>query len=475
MALNLKEGTHVEFKRQWSNSARHALSAFANTDGGTIYLGIDDDGSVVGVPNPDEAMRQASQAASDGIRPDIMSCVSIEEEEYENLPVIAVHVQRGTNRPYYLPDKGISPGGIYIRSGSASIPASETAILDMIKITSGYSFENEISVNQELTFIATKNVFKEHEVDFDRSAYKTLGLVNTSDEFTNLAYLLSDQCDAQTYVAKFNGTAKMTFENRLDCSGSLFSQFEQASRFLRQYNTVSSYTGADGYRVEHYDYQPSALREALLNLIIHRDYSYRTSPATISIFDDRIEFLDLGPLPEGITKADIMKGTSAQINPKLAAIFYRLHLVEAYGTGIKKILTAYLGQPDQPDFVLTDHVFKLILPIMNGNKPNIPAIDDLPMKDSNSKTSDNKQPIFPSLASQPQNTTNKKDHRNQTEKRRTLIIEYTKSHGIINRSRAEELTGLSQPGASKLLKRLVEEGTLERIGAGPKTAYKIKG
>ena len=159
MMAELREDQHLEFKRTWVDGAKRSAVAFANTDGGTIYIGIEDNGDVIGVDNIDETMRRATQAISNGIRPDVMSFVSVENENIRNTPVVAVHIQRGARRPYYLADKGIRPTGVYIRSGAASIPASESAIIDMIKQTAGDSFEDAVSLNQELSFAAAQAAF----------------------------------------------------------------------------------------------------------------------------------------------------------------------------------------------------------------------------------------------------------------------------------------------------------------------------
>lgn len=116
------------------------------------------------------------------------------------------------------------------------------------------------------------------------------------------------------------------------------------------------------------DYPEEALREALLNVLVHRDYAYGAS-AQISIFDDRIEFLSIGGLVKGITLSDIMLGTSVTRNERLANIFYRLTLIGAYGAGVPKILKSYKESIMQPKFEVTDNAFKITLPNQNEQTP----------------------------------------------------------------------------------------------------------
>ena len=127
----MREGPTIEFKRQWADGIKKTMVAFANTDGGTIYIGIDDDGAVVGVDDSDSCILKAMQAASNAIRPDITLCTQADIIECENKPVVEIIIQRGTSRPYYLVDKGIRPAGVYVRNGAMTTPATDSAILAM--------------------------------------------------------------------------------------------------------------------------------------------------------------------------------------------------------------------------------------------------------------------------------------------------------------------------------------------------------
>ncbi|WEV69450.1 putative DNA binding domain-containing protein [Bifidobacterium sp. ESL0775] len=443
----LREGLHIAFKREWSDSAKRTLAAFANTDGGTIYVGIDDTGQVTGLANPDETMRQVTQAAANAIRPDIIAFLSVTTETMNGQQIVQAQVSRGTDRPYYLSDKGLRPAGVYIRSGAASIPASETAILDMVRETSGNSFEDAVSLEQRLSFNALRNMFEKHDVPLNDNSYRTLGIINADGLYTNLAWLLSDECTASVKAAKFQGTRKMTISNRYEFTGSLFIQLEQILQFLGPYNRVSSTIGSI-YREDFYDYPPATLREAVLNLLIHRDYTYHDS-ALISVYDDRIEFINFGGLRKGVGKDDIINGLSSKRNPKLANIFYRLHLVEAYGMGIPKIFEMYEGFEKQPTISIASHSFKLILPSQRyeGDETETSAIKDKPISKPPTILDD--------------------DFANRT----NLILTYLQEHPSINRSQTAELTGLSKPAASRLLSSLVDNQTLKRLGKGPSTKY----
>ena len=187
------EDKNTEFKREYVDDIKKALVAFANTDGGVVYIGIADDGSVIGVNDVDAAMLQVSNVIRDAIKPDITMFCEITAETIQVKQVVKITVNRGTARPYYLAAKGIRPEGVYIRQGAASVPASESAILSMIRDTAGDSYEEARSLNQELTFNEANVVFENKHIAFGELQKRSLGLIGEDGTYTNLALLLSDQ------------------------------------------------------------------------------------------------------------------------------------------------------------------------------------------------------------------------------------------------------------------------------------------
>lgn len=470
---NLNEGPTIEFKRMWVEGARRTAVAFANTDGGTIYLGVDDDGTVAGLDDPDQSMRQATQSIANGIRPDLMGFVSVDAERMDGGQVVAVHVQRGTNRPYYLTDKGIRPAGVYIRSGAASIPASEAMIVDMIRQTSGDSFEDALCLDQDLTFHAAASAFRDAGLEFTDVSRRTLGMINRDGAHTNLAWLLSDQCSMSIKAAVFVDGDKEVFQDRQEFTGSLITQFEQAGAFIERHNPVRSRIGDDMRRIDDHDYTPLVLREALLNLIVHRDYGL-TGPSLVSIFSDHMEFTNLGGLPDNLTKADMMNGVSYQRNPKLANVFYRLRLVEAYGTGIRRIMGDYRHSPKQPEFHISDHAFRLDLPRHGEWRQGTSGMDDgdgdgsghgFDGGPSQGKPSNGGLPkVMGGMGAELPSTV-------ALSANQLSVLEYTTAHLSVTRRQAQDVLGLSQAAAFNVLKSLVRMGLLARSGQGPATRY----
>ena len=355
----LAEGKTVELKREYTEGIKNTIIAFANCKGGTVYIGVEDDGRVCGVSDVDRTMLRVTSAIRDAIFPDVTLFVECKAETIEDKPVVVVAVQRGTARPYYLRSKGVRPEGVFVRHGAATVPASEAAILKMIKETSGDSYEAARSIAQSLTFYGASSLFERRDVAFGQSQMRTLGLIGDDGAFTNLALLLSDECAHSIKIALFEGSKKTVFRDRAEIAGSLLSQIEEAYNYIDLANrTRAEFNGLD--RIDTRDYPPEAVREALLNTIAHRDYSF-SAPALISIFDDRMEFVSVGGLVKGMSLEDINLGISALRNPNLANVLYRLRLIEAYGTGIMKINECYADCAKKPKFEAAPNAFKATL------------------------------------------------------------------------------------------------------------------
>ena len=238
----------------------------------------------------------------------------------------------------------------------------------MIKNSDGDVFETMRSLRQDLTFDETEKAFARYGVAFGEDKFIALGLRNIhDDQYTNLAFLLSDQCQHTIKVAVFADEARTVFKDAKEFGGSLFRQLEDAYSYLLLCNrTAASFQGLE--RVEKKDYPEEALREALLNAMVHRDYSFSGS-IIINVNDVGMEFISLGGLLPGLSVEDIRSGISQPRNRSLAEIFHRLKLIESYGTGIRRIYKLYEGCRQQPRILVTPNAFKLILPNMNSTQP----------------------------------------------------------------------------------------------------------
>jgi ATP-dependent DNA helicase RecG len=303
----------------------------------------------------------------------------------------------------------------------------------MIKETDGTQYEKVRSLNQGLTFTEAKRFFKMKDVPFGDNQQKTLRLQTTDGVYTNLGLLLSDQSVHTVKLAVFEGLEKEVFKDRREFSGSLLRQLEDIYAFLDMYN--HNHAKVKGlYREDKRDYPEDALREALLNALVHRDYAF-SSGTLISIFDDRIEFVSVGGLPKGVSLEDILLGLSVPRNENLANVFYRLHLIEAYGTGIPKIMRGYADCKRKPELQSTGNAFKITLP--NRNASNHNTVSNVVSFTENEEK----------------------------------VISLLNKQGVVIRKDIETALAISQAMAVRLLRGLLDKGAIRAIGGGKKTQY----
>lgn len=446
------EGVDVEFKEldrktgKLPESISKEVCAFVNTEGGELYVGVANDGSIVGVDNVDDTMTRLSNTLRDTILPDVTPFIQIRDEQEEGKSIVKVTASIGTERPYYLKQKGLTPNGVYVRIGSASVPVNEAGIRSMIMDTSGKSFEESRSLNQDLTFDALADEMKKKNIEFGAAQMKTLKLIGADGLYTNLALLLSDQCPYTIKTAIFQGTDNAVFRERKEFSGSLLNQLSDVFQFLDFYNkTQAIFKGMD--RVDQRDYPEDALREALLNSIIHRDYLFSGS-TIINMYEDHIEFNSLGGLVSGLSMEAIMVGISQSRNPNLAAVFYRLKWVESYGTGIKKIKRLYANSVSKPIFTAVEGAFSVTMSNRN---------EGIKSSENNAK---------------PANVPNVDN--DSFEKAKEFVYDYARKNGSISRVEVEEMTGFKRTKAFKLIKEMCDAGKLEQQRMGRLTVYLAK-
>ena len=201
-----KESEIIELKREYTEDIRKEIIAFANTNGGTIYVGVDDNGDIVGIDDCDALMLKIGNLVRDSIKPDITAFIHYDNLVEHDKNILKITVQRGTLRPYYIHSKGLKPSGVYVRQGFASVPASDMLIKDMIRDTDGDSYESARSLQQKLTFKRLKHEFDDKTLAFNDPQKRTLGITEFDDIYTNLGLLLSDQCPHELKIAVFQGT-----------------------------------------------------------------------------------------------------------------------------------------------------------------------------------------------------------------------------------------------------------------------------
>lgn len=428
------ETENMEFKAQFTEEIYKEVIAFANTDGGVIYVGIDNNGNAVGLKDVDQEYTRITNGIRDAIMPDVTMFVRFSIQDNR---VVSITVNEGSNKPYYLRGKGLKPSGVFVRQGASSVPASPEQIRQMIKDSDGDTFEELRSMEQNLSFEAAANAFRKYGVQFGKEKYRVLGITQKNDDlFTNLALIISDQCAHTTKIAVFGDESNTVFKDSKEFGGSVFTQLEDTYNYLMLCNrTEASFKGLE--RIEKQDYPEEALREALLNALVHRDYSFSGS-IIINVNDKRMEFISIGGLLPGLSTDDIRIGISQPRNKNLAEMFHRLRLIESYGTGIRRIYKLYENCSVQPMIETSPNAFKMILPNMN-------AVPDGGTRQEAA--------ITPQMQK---------------------VLSYISEHGQITDAAVQSILGVKKTRAFELMKQMRSMELVQMTGRGAEKKYLLK-
>lgn len=427
MNMQMKESPTVEFKRELTDAVKREIIAFANTQGGELYIGIEDDGTVIGLNNAHKTLEAVSSMLHDSIKPDILVHTHLSIETLEEKEVVKIVVSLGTRRPYHLKSKGMKSSGVFIRYGTSVTNASEENIRQMIMESDGTNFETARSLQQELTFHEATAIFEKQGLKLGTEQQRTLGFLTVDGYYTNLGLLFSDQCEHSIKCARYLGNDKLDFQDRKEFKGSILTQVEEVFDYLTLYNAKSAhFEGLQ--RVEQESFPSYALREALINAVTHRDYSFSGS-ILIHLFQDRLEIVSLGGLVKGLTIEDIELGVSQSRNPKLANVLYRLKWIESYGTGLQRMKESYKQNHEQPFWTVGPNAFVVTLP---------------------------KQTIATTLTEYAE------------------LDDWLKQHPEFTTKELEVYLNKSKGTVRKIVVDLLEKGQIIRLGNGPSTRYRVR-
>jgi predicted HTH transcriptional regulator len=324
------------------------VCAFANTAGGTLLIGIEDrTGSILGVADPLDAEERLSSIIADGIAPRLLP--EIEIIPWRNTHVVAVRVHLGPSRPYHVASLG--PGaGTYVRLGSTNRSADAELIAELARSSRGESFDEqpERGLGPEALDLAALSDAFAGTRSIRRTDLKTLRLIAIAHgaETPTVGGMLlfghdrlSRYPDAWIQAGRFKGLTKSSVIDSADITAYPTTAVDHALAFVVR-NTSLAYEIGGTRRLEVPEYPPVAVREAIVNAVVHADYSQRGAPIRIAIFDDRLEIENPGVLVPGLTLCDVLGGVSKLRNRVIGRVFRELGLIEQWGSGITRIREA---------------------------------------------------------------------------------------------------------------------------------------
>ena len=354
----MREAKVLEFKETITNTFLKTVSAFSNYGGGTILFGVDDDGTVKGLPDVKQACLDIENKINDSISPQPNYTLEIQNHDQ----TIKLTVKSGLQKPYLYKSKA------YKRNDTATIEVDTLEFSRLILDGKNIRFEELPCKDQELSFKVLRRKLKESiQIEtFNQDTLKTLNLYDNVNGISNAAGLLADKNNFPGIdLVKFGENISViqrraTFENI-----SVLDEYEKTTAVFRDYYQYEVIQGADRKRVEKIP--EAAFREAVANALIHRAWDV-DSQIRVSMFDDRIEIVSPGGLPSGITAEEYLSGRLSVLrNRNLANVFYRLGFVEIFGTGITRIKQLYEESLIKPEFEVSENAIKIMLPVFESN------------------------------------------------------------------------------------------------------------
>ena len=349
------ETNRIENKEQLNEDFEQEVIAFLNyKEGGIIYVGIRKNGQVVGVQDADLTQLKIKDRIKNNIQPSTLGLFDVVVETIDNKEVIKVVISSGTEKPYYLRKKGRTPEGCYIRVGSSKERMTERMIDDMYSKRIKNTLKEIDSPRQELTFNQLKIYYEEHGLKLNDNFLQNLDLLTSEGKYNYNAFLLADENNVSIKLVKYLGTNKMDLvENQEYGYRCLITATQKILDRLDTENTVYAKIEYKG-RKEVEKIESKALKEAVINAIVHNDYSYGNSPI-VELYSDRIEITSAGGLPQELSQEEFLEGVTAPRNKELIRVFKDVDLIENIGSGVLRILDAY----DKSCFKFMDHFLRV--------------------------------------------------------------------------------------------------------------------
>ena len=491
------ESKNVEFKESLPEKSikyMKSVVAFANGTGGKIIFGIaDKTREVVGFSKEDvfEKMDAIANAVSDSCEPAIIPDISL--QTIDGKTVIVVEISEGRQRPYYIKALG-RDGGVYVRVAGTTRLADEYMIKELLFEGSNRYYDQALCTGLNITDEdidalckamkeqAVKNAPNEEQKasikDVGRQQLRSWGVLierDGKDYPSNAFAILTGNAGLHvaTQCGVFKGTTKAVFVDRREYTGPLWEQIDDAFQFvLRNIHLGATIVGI--YRQDVYEIPPDAIRELIINAMVHRSYLDHGT-IQVAVYDNRLEITSPGKLPMGQTMERMKEGYSKIRNEALAHAFAYMNLIEHWGSGIPRIIdkvkaaglrepefiggevdlriNIYRGQvetKDHNDFINANKV-----PDTTGKVPN--SADGVP--DTVEKVPDSAEKMPDTMAKLPDN------------EQEQQIFKYVLKNNSITTAKAAELLGVKQRRARAVLMNMVESAYLRKEGAARSTIY----
>lgn len=351
----MKESRSYEVKESITNTFLKTVSAYANYGDGVIEFGIADDGTVVGIDDINNACLTVENKINDSISPAPDYSINVDEER----GVISLKVFEGIFKPYYYKAKA------YKRNDTATIEVDRTELNRLIMEGENRSFDDLVSKTQSLEFSVLETKLKEQLQigSVNQDILKTIGLIGIDGKYNNAGALIADHNSFSGIdCARFGETIDIILDRETFEGESILKQYDEVLALYRKYYQYDEIKGAIRKTIE--TIPEKAFRETIANALVHRTWDIK-SHIRISMFEDRVEVFTPGGLPRGISEKEYLEGQISVLrNPIIGGVFFRLHLIESFGTGIQRINAAYRDSAVKPMHSFSENAIKVTLPVI---------------------------------------------------------------------------------------------------------------
>ena len=433
--IDVIEDVRNEFKVKLTDKFEEEVISFLNTNGGNIYLGVNDKGDIVGINgNIDLLQRTIKDRIKDNIMPSTLGLYDVVVLEEDNKKYIKIIIARGSDDPYYIKGMGMTPDSCFIRVGSSIQSMPYDMINNRVNKRTRTSLRNIVSPKQDLTFSQLKIYYEEKGFNINNNFLKQLDLYTDEGKYNYNAYLLADNNTISIRFGKYEGTnavdlienedfgncsivkATKNILNKIEIENKIFTKIEYPER----------------KEIRMYDF--AAVREAVVNAIVHNDWSNEYAPK-FEMFSDKLVISSNGGIQPSTTKEEFLEGYSLPKNKELMKVFNDLDLVEQMGTGIIRILQSY----DKKSFEFFPNFIRVTFPF-NKDKFREEEANEIAELTETQKS----------------------------------IINLMSDSPTITQEVLSKLLGINIRTVQRNIKILIEKGLIERTGATKKGEWIVK-
>ena len=421
-----KERYNLEFKVEVTRTFLKTVSAYANYNDGEILFGVDDNGDLVGIKDAQDECIRIENMINDSIVP--VPNFDLEVQEVKGQTIIALRVKKGLDTPYYY------QGKTYKRSDTSTAEADRFELRRLALEGINMDYEERKASCQDLSFNELEAKLKEkagiEKINLD--ILKTLNLYSRDGYYNIAGELLADSNDISFSgidIVRFGKDANIILYRETISNKSLLAQYDRAIEIFEQYY---QYEEIEGFkRVKKELIPKEAFRESLANAMVHRVWD-TNSYIQISMYEDRIEINSPGGLPKGISEEEYLYGNISVLrNPIIAGVFYRLDIIEKFGTGIARINNEYTHSMAKPGFDISENNIRIVLPISEIDRLKLTG-DEL------------------------------------------LVYKLLKEEIELSRAEIDFLSGFEKSKSLRIINSLVDKNIIRKMGRGTAVTYSLK-